>query len=84
MSLYLLLAANLGDCREPLEEKAKQKKIRHRRKKKKRGILYGQSQIVGILSLETGKLNGICLFVILSSIPLYPVYSELKVMVMIM
>ena len=56
MSLYLLLAANLGDCREPLEEKAKQKEIRHRRKQK-RGILYGQSQIVGILSLGTGKLN---------------------------
>lgn len=37
MSLYLLLAANLGGCREPLEEKAKQKKIRHRRKQKREG-----------------------------------------------
>lgn len=56
MSLYLLLAANLGDCREPLEEKAKQKIIRQK-KTKKRGMLYGQSQIVEILSLGTGKLN---------------------------
>lgn len=43
MSLYLLLAANLGDYREPLEEKAKQKKIRHRRKKKERDTLWSIS-----------------------------------------
>ena len=41
------MAANLGDCREPLEEKAKQKEIRHRRKQKREGYFMVNHKLLG-------------------------------------